>query len=198
MVAGALTAALLLAGCSGDGTPSGLKTFTGASSAATSSPSTTASASPTSVDNGLPKTYTLKRGKVPSGLTADQKAAVEAWMAYWEWLGKADQVPAFDVTTVGSVMRGQARQKAAEYVGFLQQHQRRLVGSATVDVTSIKVSGSTATLCSHMMDGSFEVDRHGVPQEDTEPNLLIFKGGLTRSGPTWLVTSNVTGRNVCR
>jgi hypothetical protein len=191
---------------SSNDTPSTLPIYTGGVSTspvppAVGSPTPTPSSGTTSGTTpgpaGKTQTFTIRRGALPAGLTGDTAAAAEAWLAYWEYLGVADSIPAIDPATVGSVMTGTAATKASAYVARLQRTKTHVIGTVKVDITSALVRGSTATLCGRLHMDAFEFNAQGKPVESTLPTVLFFKGTAEKTGPKWRISDYVNLQKPC-
>jgi hypothetical protein len=66
-----------------------------------------------------------------------------------------------------------------------------------VDVTSVSVHGSTATLCGRLNENAFEFDAKGNPVESTLPTVLFFRGTAVKSGPSWRISQYLNLPKLC-
>jgi len=201
-----VSAVVTLSGCSGGpDKSSSLPLYTGGASTSSVSPS----ASPTDTVStppaqgatadlaGKTQTFTIRRGKLPAGLTGDRAAAAEAWLVYWEYIAVADSDPAIDPAASGSVMTGAAATKFYAYTALLKKAKTHVIGTMGVDVTSASVRGSTATLCGRLNENAFEFDAKGIPVESILPTVLFFKGTASKSGPMWRISDYVNVQKPC-
>jgi hypothetical protein len=202
----AIGAVLTLGACSGGpDSPSSLPRYTGGASTGPGSPGSSPSATPqsrpasgkTSGPAGKTQTFTIRRGKLPAGLTGDRAAAAEAWLAYWEYIAVADSIPAIDPATSGSVMTGAAATKVYAYTSMLKKAKTHVIGTVGVDTTSALVHGSTATLCGRLQMNAFEFNAKGIPVESILPTVMFFKGTASKSGPTWRISDYVNLKKPC-
>jgi hypothetical protein len=118
------------------------------STAASPSPVTSADNSPTATPSttapvGETQTFKIQRESVPAGLTGEATAAAGAWLAYWEYLGVANSIPAIDPPALGKVMTGTAATKAYAYDAKLRRMKTHVIGTVGVDIARVSVHGST-------------------------------------------------------
>lgn len=193
--AGLAVSALALGGCSSTGatslatvsTPPAATSSTSATAGATTSvaPSTSATADP----SAPPTTLAMVREPVPPTVPPDAAPVVEAWFAYWEFLGKAIANPQ-DATVVeglGTVATGSAASDSATQIGDLKAKNRHTVGRTQVSVSQAAVTGTTGSVCSLLRDQSFDVDASGTPVEAVTPRQFTFTGALVQEGGHWRV-----------
>lgn len=200
-------AVLLLAGCgSGSSGGSALPTV-GASSGTTTapvSPSETASATPT-VDpspwTALPTRDVGPNKGVYSGAvlrssvaeTAEEKAAVDAWLNFWVFLTDAGYEVRVDKAELAQVASGAAAENIQAYVKDLKSKKRRTVGWVSLNVTEVNVLNGVSLMKACADNGTYDVDRasgkrleQGSVAFDTEAAVRKVAGDLvvTSSGST--------------
>jgi hypothetical protein len=200
-----LVGALALAGCShqpptASGSSSGTPTAspsTATSSTATSSPATASpSASPSAAPtprNYFPRSTTAAAALHVAALetsvarTAEEKAVVSAWMAYWQAATDAyyerSIVPGLATTATGA-----ARAAVDDNLADLRRSQQRGVGWSRDNVTSVTVSGDTATVRDCTENYTFNVDADGDAVTNPVP-YYDARGRLVKRDGRWYVTS---------
>jgi hypothetical protein len=203
LTVGACAVAMSISACSSStDTASKLPLYTGGVSTSPATPSSsgptaTPAAPTTSASAGKTQSFTIRRGSLPAGLAGDTAAAAEAWLSYWEYLAVADSIPAMDPATVGSVMTGAAANKATTYVAKLQRTKTHVVGFVGVDMTSVSLHGSTATVCGRFHTNAFEFNSLGKPVESTLPIVQFYQGTAAKSGPKWRISDYVNLAKPC-
>ncbi|NEA31538.1 hypothetical protein [Streptomyces sp. SID13031] len=199
VVTGVMMVALVVPlGCSGGSDDGGLPTLGGDSnsteaptSAPTEAPTTPITTGPTSPPAGLPsKTVAVHRRKV-TATTAEQKAAADAFLNYLLVRLTAYNKASVDVDALGRVASGKALTEVTSYVTELKSRKHHAIGEIWVDISSIAVKGSTATLKSCMDNTSLDADAAGKPVEDLVP-YLSATGTLQKAGGTVWVVSNIS------
>lgn len=202
-----------LAGCSNDSsTDASAGSSTGAASTS-SSPSASASASdpgtesstpsPSASESSSPSAQPTAKNYLPedriaasalhvsvlassSAGTAEERAAVKTWMAYWNAASDsyyyARVVPALDATS-----RGTARSSVVGYLGRLKANKQRVVGWAQDHVSKVSVTGDTATIRDCTKNFTFSLDSSGDPASRPDPWYDV-RGTLVREHGGWIVT----------
>jgi hypothetical protein len=122
--------------------------------------------------------------------TADEKAAVAAWMAYWQAVTDTfyyDRV----VPALARVAAPGARTAVLARLHKNKAQQQRVVGWARDNVTAVRVSGSRATVRDCTENFTFSVDEEGTP--DTRPTPFYdVRGTLAKQGGRWVVTGSTS------
>lgn len=185
---------LALTGCSGSSSPAdpSVSTPTGTGGVTSASPSPSPSPSGVRYVPGDPQRIGARVVVHRSvAATPDEKAVAAAWLAYWELTGQAfnTQGAVFGGSSAAldAVATGQAK---VYLLGGLSDHVKghlHTVGTLSVDITSVKVTGATATVTACGLDQSFEVDDKGqtvIPA----PGVERLPGTLVRQGGRWLVS----------
>lgn len=165
-------AVLLLAGCgSGSSGGSGLPTV-GASSGTTTAPvSPTETADPTPTVDPSPWTALptvdigpnkgVHNGVVLASSVAKTDAeisAVEAYLAYWQYLAKVGYDVQIDQSELAKVAGGAAKDNIEAYVSGLKKKRGRTIGWNSVNVQSVEVSDIAVLLTACVDNGSYDVD----------------------------------------
>jgi hypothetical protein len=117
----------------------------------------------------------------------EQRAAVDAWLAYWQVRLDAFAVPEVDPTALGEVAQGDAASQVVSYVDYLQRNDLRTEGDLRFDVDRVRVRGSQARLQACVTNQSVDVRADGRPAEPLTP-FYEFEGHLTRVSDDWAVT----------
>jgi len=201
-----LLAAGSLAGCSG-GSSSGSQS---SSSPSSQSPSSTHSASPSAGSSsaspsGSPSTASPGSAGGPgfphdrteatsmhkavlvrsAAKTPDERAAVDAWMAYWQ--GAADTYyyyrPTQQFTAAAS---GAARSSVLRYMQGNKAQKQRVVGWARDNVLAVSVSGDTAKIHDCTENYTFTVDQEAEPLTQPPP-FYDTTGTLRKVDGRWVV-----------
>ncbi|WP_040320076.1 hypothetical protein [Aeromicrobium marinum] len=117
--------------------------------------------------------------------TAEEQAAVEAWMTYWEAVtetfSSGSPSPKLDVAT------GQASTFVLDGLNQLQSTGQRVVGWTRTHVQAIEGSGAATVLRICGENYSFNVDAAGEPTEEIRPFYEIT-ASLSSDGPRTQVT----------
>jgi hypothetical protein len=201
-----IAASLLLAGCgqSESSNPYALPSFDqSASAGAQAAPASTASptatrrvspvvpmtAPPTAVHYTPADAYRegawVERG--PSvATTAAQKAAVDAVVKYMTVRVQLSNTWVVDEQALARVAAQQALTTARQRAVDQREADRRSIGRFVVDVSSVSVTGSTATVTGCDFDGTSEVDPNGGVLESPPGGVLITMR-LARTGGSWRV-----------
>jgi uncharacterized membrane protein len=127
----------------------------------------------------------VERGKIipTSAKRLAAVAAVQKYLSVWVQLSNTWQV---DDRALAAVASGAAITTAHERAQRQREENRRSVGRFIINVSSVKVSGSSASVTGCSFDATSEVDRDG--------NVLVAPPGgvkitmkLRRTGNTWRV-----------
>ena len=118
---------------------------------------------------------------------AEQRAVVDAWLAYWQVRMDAFAVPEVDPTALGEVAQGDAASQVVGYVDYLEQNGLTTEGDLRFDVTRVRVRGSTARLETCVTNQSVDRRANGRAAEPLTP-FYEFEGRLTRVSDAWAVT----------
>ncbi|MCL3818737.1 hypothetical protein [Aeromicrobium wangtongii] len=96
--------------------------------------------------------------------TADEKAAVDAWMTYWQAVSTSlnELEPAAGLDSA----RGEPLTETLDYLNELKTKNHRNVGWVRDHVLAVKVSGDTAAIRDCAENFSFVVDASNKPVED--------------------------------
>ena len=122
--------------------------------------------------------------------TPEEKAAVAAWMDYWQ--GAADTWYLYKPTQqFDGVARGKAKSFVLDYLTTMKSKNQRVVGWAKDNVQKVHVAGDKATLQDCTENYTFTVDREVEPITRPAPFYLIT-GTLQKEGGRWTVVSQVT------
>jgi hypothetical protein len=127
----------------------------------------------------------VERGKIIAG-SDRQLAAVEAMTKYlslWVQLSNTWQV---DESALQAVASGQAVTNAQQRAEEQRGQNRRSIGRFIINVSSVKVSGSSATVTGCDFDATSEVDQDGNVLIGPPGGVLITME-LRRTGDTWRV-----------
>ena len=167
-------------------------------SSATSSPSDKGSDTPSPADtgsagaSGFPHdrteatslhTAVLARS---SASTPEEKAAVDAWMAFWQ--GAADTYYFYKPSqTFTSVASGTAKAAILDNMESTRAHKERVVGWARDNVMSVKVTGDTAKIRDCTENYTFTVDEEAEPLTHPPP-WYDARGTLKKVDGRWMVT----------
>jgi hypothetical protein len=208
-------ALVALGGCSDQPTRVGSDTPSSAGGSASAQPSSTpddtATADPTgSADDpqdDASGTATDPPGKLPTsrieaanlhvavlGLnaadTADERAVVEAWMAFWQ--STADTYYFYRPTAgFDRVARGTARSGVLGRLAEVRAKKERIVGWARDNVTAVRVTGSRATVRDCTKNFTFSVDNEAEPI--TRPDAYYdVTGTLRRTADGWTVVAQTS------
>jgi hypothetical protein len=200
-----VTCALALTGCSNGGdTKKADSTPSPSASSTSSSPSPTESSSGSTTSPFPSNPPTSRKGPdfphdrveaasmhkavlaSSAAQSPDEKAAVAAWMDYWQ--GAADTYYFYKPTgKFLGVARGTAKSSVLKYMSDLKSQDQRVVGWAKDNVTKVKVSGSTATVNDCTENFTYTVDREIEPLTRPTPYYQVT-GTLTKEGGRWTVT----------
>lgn len=110
----------------------------------------------------------------------------EAFYAYWAFAVASFGTVTLDEARIGSVMTGAALTRVRSSVRRLHDLGHRNVGETRVGVRTVRISGTSATVCATVSDHSVEVDKNGRPVEAPLLGTQLLRGSLVRPGPTWL------------
>jgi predicted small lipoprotein YifL len=127
----------------------------------------------------------VERGKIVARSGA-QLAAVDAMAKYltvWVQLSNTWQV---DEQALGAVASGEAVTNARERAEHQREQNRRSIGRFIINVSSVKVSGSSATVTGCDFDATSEVDQDGNVLIGPPGGVLITME-LRRTAGTWRV-----------
>lgn len=179
---------LALSACGGSDESAGIKPIESAEPSASATPSATPTAP---AETPLPTT-TAEAAKLAVSVlgssvadTADEKAAVAAWMTYWDAASKtfSDLEPAAGLDSA----RGEPLANVLNYLNELKAKNHRSVGWTRDHVLTIEVNGGAALIRDCAENFSFEVDSAGKPVQDVSP-FFDISGSLTKDGDRWIVT----------
>jgi hypothetical protein len=192
---------LLLAGCaeSGSSNPYSLPSFDGSASGApgavaTPTPSRTGSVPrmsvpPTAVKYQPADPYGegawVERGPSVAD-TASERAAVNAVAKYFSVFVQLSNTWVVDRPKLAAVAAQQALARAQKRATEQQEADRRTIGRFVVSVSSVKVSGASATVTGCDFDGTSEVDPDGGVMVGPPGGILITMQ-LSRTGGSWQV-----------
>lgn len=142
--------------------------------------------------SGLPTTNTITVTP-PAGLSPDQQAAYDAYAKYMAYVATGGLTPA-NPPQFGEVAIGEALAHLQSAIATLKQQGKHTVGATKVTVATVTVSGATAKICATMVDTSVDVDGAGKMSSPGRgiPEPLVVQ--LTKPGPTWLVSSQTSGK----
>lgn len=119
--------------------------------------------------------------------TPEEKAAVDAWMAYWQ--GAADTYYFYKPTqTFTSVATGSAKTSVLDYLQTKKAAQERVVGWARDNVLSVKVTGDTAKIRDCTENFTFTVDHEAEAITHPTP-WYDARGTLKKVDGRWMVTT---------
>ena len=122
--------------------------------------------------------------------TSEEKAVVNAWMAYWQ--GAADTYYYYrPAQGLLDSSQGEAQSSVLGYLAKTKREKKRVVGWARDNVTSVKVSGSSATVRDCTKNFTFSVDQESEPLTKPTPYYDVT-GQLGRVDGRWVVTSQKT------
>lgn len=166
-------------------------------------PSASASAAPAETPTATPSaeplpTTTPEAAKVAVAVlgssvakTAEEKAAVDAWMTYWQAVSatydKLEPAPGLDQA------RGKPLTDVLDYLEQLRTKKHRSVGWTRDHVLAVGIKGDSAVIRDCSENFTFEVDAAGKPVEEVTPFYSIV-AQLTRTDGRWLVTGLTTER----
>jgi len=204
-----LVAALLLTAC-GTGGSTGSDLPTVGASTTTVAPTTGAATSPTTstpAPDASPWTAlpTISEGPnkgVHSGVvlassvakTDDEKAAVDAFVAFWEVLVATGADARASDVAIDEVAQGVAASNLAEYAKTLRRRNARTVGWVSIKVTSVKVGASGALMRACLDNGTFDVNaKTGAALEKIPPAFDVDAGVRSQRG-SWRVSSAQSSR----
>jgi hypothetical protein len=167
-----LAAALLLTACgTGGSTGSGLPTV-GATSSTTAATTATDPTTSTPAPDPSPWTAlpTISEGPnkgVYNGVvlassvakTDKEKAAVDAYLAFWEYIAKAGRDVRVDKQSLAEVASGGAASNVESYIEGLRSKKAQTIGWVSVNVTTVTVGTNAVLLTACVDNGSFDVDR---------------------------------------
>lgn len=116
-----------------------------------------------------------------------QRAVVDAWLAYWQVRLDAFAAPELDPTALGEVAQGDAVSQVVSYVDYLQRNDLRTEGDLRFDIGGVRVRGGQARLQTCVTNQSVDIRANGRPAEPLTP-FYEFEGHLTRVSEGWAVT----------
>jgi hypothetical protein len=194
VAAGALLAALVPLGCSGDpeaSTLPGQRTSSATAgpstgTAASSTPPTTAPASPPA---GPPSKVVGVHRRNVVATTAEQQAVADALLRYLEVRLVAFNKAAVDLNQLRGVASGRALSVVTGRVAQLRAKKQHTIGEVWVDIRKVTVTGTTSTTLGCMDNTTIDVDTSGRAVEMPVPYYTVT-GALEKAGGTaWLVKS---------
>jgi hypothetical protein len=118
--------------------------------------------------------------------TAQEKAVVEAWMAFWQSASDTFFYAHRDAD-LDRLADAQARDYVLGYLHDLRSHQQRVVGWAKDNVVRVQVAGARATVRDCTENNSFQVDEEGAPIDGPTP-FYDVTGTLEQHHGRWVVT----------
>lgn len=194
-------------------TPTATTSATTSATASASSPSPSAS-TPSSAGDGSGSPAAYQPRPTPSNLPTvrieaaslhsaylgtnaasgtDEQAAVTAWMAFWQ--GAADTYYLYKPTAqFTAVAGGTARSEVLRNLAKVKSQNERIVGWAQDNVTSVKISGDTATIRDCTRNFTFSVDKESEPITRVVP-FYDVTGTLKKTNGQWTVQSQ-SSRNL--
>jgi hypothetical protein len=187
--AAALAACLCaLTGCSDDNAAPPPTIGDDSSSSPTASPGESASER----ESATPEEQFDDKGHLamPGDINAadeEQRAVVDAWLAYWQVRMDAFARPEVDPTALGEVAQGDAASQVVAYVDYLEQNELTTEGDLRFDVSKVRIRGSSARLESCVANQSVDRRANGRAAEPLTP-FYEFQGHLTRVSDAWAVT----------
>jgi len=201
-VFGVVLGLALLAGCGGgDDDSGGLPTLgpSGPSESVSTTPGeTSAPASTASSTGGPPDTIGVHQRKVVA-VSASDKAAADAFIAYITVRLTAYNKVKVDLDALAKTSTGAALNAVRSDVAGLRSRGQHTVGEVWVDVTKVTARGSAATLTSCMVNTTVDVDAKGKPLSAPKPFYNITSTLELAGGKVWLVkTIKFGGDNPCR
>jgi hypothetical protein len=192
----ALVATVALAGC-GDGDDSDLPAFTGEGGTAAPSASSTATPDPTGGTGGpLPKKgeelgaakNAITVGRVVRG-DAEKEAVQQAYLQFWATRATALYEAKLDNAAVTAVATGDAAASVVRSVRAVAEKKHHTEGGSTVNVQTVAVEGSKATLVDCFRDRSLDLTADGSPAEQPDFGLSVFEVSLVKAGDVWKVSA---------
>lgn len=189
-LAAATLATCLLGGvvaCSGE-EPSSLPALSESSSpGVTPTPTATASASaPSSSKTPDSKGHEVFAGRITAS-AADQKAAADVWVGFWRMRLNSLYAAKLDPAAATQFAQGKALDDMVGYIGQLSKKKLHVEGDMMIGVSSVAVSGGTATVESCVNDWTIDVDAKGVPKS-TPSRFFQARGTLTKVAGGWRVS----------
>lgn len=142
--------------------------------------------------SGLPTTNVVTVTP-PAGLSPDKQAVYDAYAKYWDYVGRAGATPA-NPPSLGEVAVGGALTHVQSSIASLKQQGKHTVGATRVSVATVSITGSSAVVCSSMVDTSMDVDAAGTVSGVGSVVPTPVRAELTKPGPTWLVSAQVSGK----
>jgi len=122
-----------------------------------------------------------------SASTPEEKAAVDAWMAFWQ--GAADTYYFYKPSRAfTSVATGTAKAAILDNMRGTRAQKQRVVGWARDNVTSVKVTGDTAKIRDCTENYTFTVDHEAEPLTHPPP-WYDARGTLKKVDGRWMVTT---------
>jgi hypothetical protein len=125
----------------------------------------------------------VERGKVAVH-TAAQRAAVKAMSKYIAVRVQLANTWQVDEQALATVASGAAVTSARAQAQSQRQHDQRTIGRFIINVSSVKVRGSEATVTGCPFDATSEVDHEGDVVV-APPGGVLITMHLQRSGGTW-------------
>jgi hypothetical protein len=126
------------------------------------------------------------RGKVVAG-SAQKRAAVDAASRYIAVRVRLSNTWVIDEQALAAVATGQAVTSARQRLKRERGRAWRSVGPFTLNVSSVQINGSTATVTGCNFDGTSEVDENGQVVI-APPGGVRIPMKLQLTGDTWQVT----------
>lgn len=198
----AAAAVVLLTGCSGGSHPA---------KSPTSTPVTTPSGTPTASRTGpvppTPLSYApadpdrigawLVIQPLPA-LTPEQKVVADRLLAYRQAMTQAANRRTMDFKFLESLATGNSETASLEVIGERVKFGQFTVGYATVQVRSVQVDKTTATVEICQEDHSYEVDLHGKVAVSAPNDVALSHYKMLLVNGTWLVAQQLDFiRNGC-
>ena len=205
----ALLAVVLLAGCGGKNDTGGLpplvqdssgpsQSVTAAPEESTGPPTTPVTTGPTSPSAGpAAKTVAVHRRNVVA-TTAEQKAVADAFLQYTVVRLLAFNRAAIDLDALARVASGPAFAVVKGQVAELQGKKWRTIGELWVDIPTITVKGTSASLRACMDNTTIDVDKAGKPVEQPVPYYTATATLKKAGGEIWVVDTVAVAQQRCR
>ncbi|WP_410789872.1 hypothetical protein [Kribbella sp. C-35] len=142
---------------------------------------------PTSPPAGPPSKVARVHSRKIAAVSAEQRAVADAFLTYTVLRLKAYNQATVDLAALQKVASGQPVTAVTGQVALLQQRKHHTIGEVWVDIPTITVTGSTATLRSCVDNTTIDVDRSGKWVEMPTP-YLTATATLAKAGATWRLT----------
>jgi hypothetical protein len=122
--------------------------------------------------------------------TSDEKAAVAAWMSFWQ--GAADTYYVYKPTDQFlAVARGKARAEVLDYTAKLKAKHYRVAGWAKDNVTKVSISGDNATIRDCTENYTYTVDQEIEHVTRVTP-FYDVTGKLKKEDGRWTVVAQTS------